>query len=175
MGYTTSFRGSFEFSRSLTKEEQTFLNTFSASRRMKWDVAKLQATFCGKHGNPFTPSDPYGPEGAFFTFDNDEECYNHPAVVNYNKPPTGQPGLWCLWTCNENTLYWSGGEKFYNYVEWLQYLIDTFFSPWGITLDGAVQWEGEDPTDLGVISVRHNRIQVHYEEMRSNSDDEEDM
>lgn len=170
MGYTTSFRGSFDFSRSLTDDEHAFLGPFCASRRMKWDVAKLQAEFKGEHGNPFTPEDPYGPEGAYFTFDNDQECFKHPAVVDSNEPPAGQPGLWCMWTFSDNTMYWNGGEKFYNYVEWLQYLIDHFFGPWGIKLNGAVQWEGEDPTDLGVISVRNNRVNVHYEDCSSDEE-----
>ena len=166
MGYTTSFLGSFEFSRPLTAEEQTYLSWFCATRRMKWDVAKLQAEFGGKHGNPFSPT-PYGTEGAYFAFDNNQECYYHPAVLNANEPPAGQPGLWCGWTCNEEKLYWSGCEKFYNYTEWLQYIIDHFLAPWGVAIDGVVQWEGEDPTDLGVISVRHNHINVHYEECGS--------
>ena len=117
MGYTTSFRGSFEFSRELTEQEHAFLSAFYASRRMKWDVAKLQAEFGGKHGNPFTPEDPYGPEGAYFTFDNDESCFQHPAVLDCNAPPTGQPGLWCHWRPSMNSLSWDGGEKFYYYTE----------------------------------------------------------
>ncbi len=171
MGYTTDFYGSFEFSRPLIAEEQAYLSAFCASRRMKWDVAKLQAEFEGAHGNPFAKAGPYGEEGAYFVPQDMETCYSHPSVLDANEPPKGQPGLWCGWTCSEEKLYWSRCEKFYNYVEWLQYLIDHFFAPWGVALNGAVQWEGEDPTDLGVISVRHNRIHVHYEDAGSDEED----
>lgn len=166
MGYTTKFLGSFYFSRSLTEQELTFLTAFCASRRVKWNTKLLQSQYCGAHGNPFTPSDPYGPEGDY--------CIINPtipmgvpdsAVADYNEPPVGQPSLWCSWcpSTNGNELSWNGAEKFNEYVEWLQYLIDHFFEPWGVDLNGAVQWEGEDYEDLGVISVRCNRIQIHYE------------
>lgn len=169
MGYTTSFRGAFEFSRPLTAEEQAYLAAFCATRHMKYDVAKLQAEFGGKHGNPFAPAT-YGAEGAYFIPQDLATCYDHSSLLNVNEPPTGQPGLWCGWTCSEDRLYWGGCETFYNYVEWLHYIIDHFLAPWGVAIDGAVQWEGEDATDLGVISVRHNHINVHYEECGSEED-----
>ncbi len=39
---------------------------------------------------------------------------------------------------------WNGAEKFYNYVEWLQYLIDKILAPRGYTLNGECQWFGEN-------------------------------
>lgn len=71
----------------------------------------------------------------------------------------GQPGLWCQWVIDENNeLIWDGGEKFYNYVEWLQYYIKHFFEPWGVKLNGEITWQGEDSTDLGKIVVVDNEL-----------------
>ena len=73
----------------------------------------------------------------------------------------GQPGLWCQWIINEdNELVWDGNEKFYNYVEWLQYYITHFFEPWGVKLNGQITWNGEDYADLGKIIVTDNVIEV---------------
>lgn len=77
-----------------------------------------------------------------------------------------QPGLWCQWVLvsdnpihPENvTLKWDGYEKFYHYTEWLQYLINHFFKPWGLTLNGEIEWEGEESGDLGKIIVTNNEI-----------------
>ena len=73
-----------------------------------------------------------------------------------------QPGLWCQWEVSEDgtILQWDGGEKFYNYVEWLKYLINHFFSKWGVLLNGEITWEGEDSSDLGKIVVENNVVKV---------------
>ncbi len=70
------------------------------------------------------------------------------------------PGFWCQWVPTEDGmgLEWDGNEKFYNYVEWLEYLIEKFFIPWGIKLNGEVEWEGEESGDLGIIIVKDNEV-----------------
>lgn len=74
-----------------------------------------------------------------------------------------QPGLWLQWVLNEEgtELEWDGNEKFYNYIEWLQYLIGHFFEPWGIKLNGEIEWTGEDSNDKGKIAVTDNVIEVY--------------
>jgi hypothetical protein len=77
-----------------------------------------------------------------------------------------QPGLWCQWRLDdETTLAWDGSEKFYNYIEWLQYLIAHFFEPWGIKLNGEVTWQGEDNADIGKIIVKDNEIEIYNGEV----------
>lgn len=75
-----------------------------------------------------------------------------------------QPSLWCQWEigdfANEPVLQWDGGEKFYNYVEWLKYLINHFFSKWGVILNGEIDWYGEDREDIGKIVVKDNVVTV---------------
>jgi len=82
------------------------------------------------------------------------------------------PGLWCQWIpvdeeshlpcegIDNLTRYigWDGGEKFYRYVEWLEFLIRNFLEPWGYKLNGAVKYRGEDFDDFGTITVKDNEV-----------------
>lgn len=66
----------------------------------------------------------------------------------------GTPGIWCQWVPTEDGqgIEWDGNEKFYAYVEWLDYIVKKFLTPWGITLSGEVQYRGEEFGDDGTIS-----------------------
>lgn len=72
------------------------------------------------------------------------------------------PSIWCNWEVisykDEQYLQWNEGEKFYNYVEWLEYLIDKYFNPWGVTLKGKILWRGEDFSDVGSITIDGDNI-----------------
>jgi len=74
----------------------------------------------------------------------------------------GQPGLWCQWIPNDEgtTLGWDEGEKFYEYEDWLRYLIEHFLAPWHYTVNGEVEWVGEDSSDLGQLVVTNNVVTV---------------
>ena len=105
----------------------------------------------------------YGVDGEYFVGASGHGGQDHDTtIVNYNQPPSGQPGLWCQWTTNSRgtRLEWDGGEKFYSYVEWLEYLIEHFFSKWGVLLNGEVTWDGEDRNDKGKIIVKDNEVIV---------------
>ncbi len=71
------------------------------------------------------------------------------------------PGYWCQWVpaCDEDTVIeWDYGEKFYEYVEWMEYIIDNFLKPWGYIANGNIEWFGEDRNDLGMIVVEDNKV-----------------
>jgi len=70
------------------------------------------------------------------------------------------PELYCQWVPGADgaTLEWDGGEKFYAYVEWLEYLIEHFLAPWGHRVNGEVKWFGEDRDDIGAITVVDNVV-----------------
>lgn len=72
------------------------------------------------------------------------------------------PGGYCQWvpTDDGTGLCWDGNEKFYNYTAWLEFLIEKFFKPWGITLSGSVSWSGEDPGDTGAIYTKDHRVKA---------------
>ena len=78
-------------------------------------------------------------------------------ILNYNFPPSNQPGLWCNWTFGEDnsSIEWNGAEKFYEYIEWMRYIIDELVER-GYEMNGIISWEGEDRSDCGRIIVKKN-------------------
>ena len=158
MGYTTDFSGEFKLDKPLTDEQAIYVNKFADTRRMKRDVEKLKELFKGEHGL----NGNYGTEGEFFVGgagfagqDSDD------SITDYNHAPSTQPGLWCQWNVeNNDTIVWDGSEKFYNYIEWIQYYITNFFETWGYKLNGEVLWRGESREDIGKIIITDNVVKV---------------
>lgn len=72
----------------------------------------------------------------------------------------GFPGFWCQWVPTEDGwgIEWDQGEKFYEYVEWLRYIIQHLLQPKGYVLNGEINWSGEDSEDLGKIIVKDNVV-----------------
>ena len=179
MGYTTDFSGSFQLSRKLTKREQTFLETFAHSRRMARDPKQLMVVYKGKHGNPHpkdkTPEGIYGENGEYFVIDDGNFGQNNQTgIKDYNSPGGSMPGLWCQWvpTTDGDEIEWDGGEKFYNYVAWIKWLIEHFFSKWGKKLNGTVYWYGEDRDDTGRIIIENNVVRTQVAEPATFRDEE---
>ena len=73
-------------------------------------------------------------------------------------------GYWCDWAPTEDgrAIAHNGGEKFYNYVGWLELLLEKFLIPWGYKLNGKVVWQGEDMEDRGKIVVVDNVVSVTF-------------
>jgi len=172
MGYTTDFNGHFEISPPLNPDQIAYLKALAETRRMARN-ADIVAGFPDPKREAVGL--PIGPEGAFFVGSelmngSEDTCggtvcagqAHDDSITNYNGPPSGQPGLWLQWTPNEDgsQLEWDWGEKFYDYVEWLAYMIENFFEPWGRKLNGEVDWVGEDSSDRGTIHIKNNKIQA---------------
>lgn len=152
MGYHTELEGRFNLDKELEPYHSAYLCAFSESRRMK-RKAKIAAKLSDFRREAVNL--PIGEEGEFYVGDGQDE-----SVVDSNHPPKTQPGLWCDWvpTPDNKGIEWNQSEKFYNYVEWLQYLITNFLSPWGYLLNGEVKWRGEEWGDAGKIVVKDNKI-----------------
>lgn len=157
MGYTTTFEGSFKLDRALAPEHAAFLRAFNETRRMDRDPAQLPPDpIRDAAGLPASDAHYFVSGGGSYGQDHD------PSIRNYNEPPHGQPGLWCKWAPNEtgDAIEWDGAEKFYDYVDWLRYLIANFIQPWGYKLNGEVAWEGEEQGDVGKLIVKDNAVEV---------------
>jgi hypothetical protein len=159
MGYSTDFYGSLSFNKPVAPWLVAYINKFSNTRRMKRDPEKIKEQF--PNWGELCFNGELGEEGEYFiggtgSFGQGVDT----SVLDHNSPAKTQPGLWCQWIVNEkeNCLEWDGGEKFYNYEEWLDYLIDNFFEPLGYVLNGDIQWQGEDDDDCGTIHVEDNII-----------------
>lgn len=160
MGYTTDFSGQFDLNKPLTVAHKNYLEKFAETRRMKRnpDLTDLRDDPLRKEANL-----PIGVEGGYFVNETGFHGQDHGEdVIDHNGPPRGQPGLWCQWVPSHDgkSIVWDGGEKFYDYVEWLQYIINHFLTPWGYVLNGEVDWVGEDFDDRGKIKVVNNVIKV---------------
>lgn len=169
MGYTTNFSGGFTITPPLKPEHQTYLEHFARTRRMNRDIPITR-----------TLPDPIreaaglsiGDDAGYYVGGAGEDAWGSGTTAklgirDYNRPPSGQPGLWCQWTPGSaDTLVWDGGEKFYDYDAWLQYLINHFFRRWGYSLNGTVMWRGEDHTDIGKLIVKDNDLRVVRGEVR---------
>lgn len=143
MGYTTDFRGEFRLNRELTDDDYNFLVKFSQTRRMARNVGPEY----GIEGEYYVDGGGFRGQGKDLT------------VIDHNRPPKTQPSLWCQWIPSEDkkSIVWDQGEKFYDYVDWLQYLVN-WLAPRGYILTGNVEWQGEDFSDRGLIVVTDNNI-----------------
>lgn len=83
---------------------------------------------------------------------------------NGNSKYKGTPGDWCQWAPSSDNLAieWNEEEKFYNYIEWIEYLVVNFLNPKGYVLNGEVEWHGEDFDDRGKISIINNAVTAKY-------------
>jgi len=65
------------------------------------------------------------------------------------------PGGYCQWRLTKDCMgiEWDGGEKFYDYDAWLQWIIDTILTPSGLRLSGTVDYSGEVARDVGVLTI----------------------
>jgi len=190
MGYTTDFYGGFEVTPTLNEPHRLYLKAFNETRRMKRDpeiAATLPDPLREAVGLPIGPDGAYFVGGiGYMGQDHDTSVvdYNQPPGITpmehgsletfHEQYETylgmrqqaildgAQPGLWCQWVPTEDGtgIVWDGGEKFYDYVEWLRYLIHRFLAPWGYKLSGEVEWEGEDHDDFGKIVVNKNQVEV---------------
>ncbi len=128
MGYHTEFDGKFTITPTLTPEHKAYLEAFNETRRMKRSSGKAMSLPDPRRQATGLP---IGQEGCYFVgavgfMGQDSDV----SVLNYNSPPAGQPGLWCQWRPNTTgtAIVWDGGEKFYDYVEWAEYLIANFLA-----------------------------------------------
>ena len=156
MGYTTEFYGKFSFNKEVPEKLMEYVNRFCLTRRMKRDVNKIKEIY--PNWEEYSYNGDLGVEGEYFAMDDGYYGQTKDAsILEYNFPAITQPGLWCKWiiTKDENNYYleWDGSEKFYDYVEWLKYLIDHFFTPNGLILNGVVAYQGEREDDNGHIFI----------------------
>lgn len=155
MGYTTDFDGTFDVTPDFEDKHFKYLEAFAGARHMKRDA---EAAAVLKDPVREAVGLPVGKEGEYFVGDEGGS-----SVLDHNGAPEGQPGLWCQWVPVQDAtggsrIEWDGGEKFYNYEEWLKYLVKHFLKPWGYELNGEVHWQGEDGDDRGVIYAKNNKV-----------------
>lgn len=165
MGYTTEFEGKFKIDPPLNQKLAEYMNRFANVRHMRRDVEKTKEIYPNWRDLCFRCR--LGCEGEYLAIRSEDCGQEHTSdITDYNRPPKTQPGLWCEWVVDEtdpSILEWDGGEKFYHYKEWLEYLIKNFLEPNGHIVNGKVRFEGEDEDDKGFICVNNNKVEIVYE------------
>jgi len=175
MGYTTDFTGQFDLDKPLSAAQVAYLKKFNETRRMKRDV-----NITKDRPDPVRNAVklPLGTEGEYFVGAEGFMGQEHdaPDVLDGNCPPSTQPSLWCQWTATDDgtAIVWDEGEKFYDYVEWLEYIIENFLKPWKRKITGRVHWQGEDSNDRGIIFVKDNVVRTAEDSLSNPLDDEDD-
>ena len=141
MGYETKFQGVWKLNKKLDDITYKFLVDLSESRRMKRNVISV-----------------YGVEGEFFTDGGQSTIGSN--IIDINSPPKTQPSLHCDWAPTEDRMgiEFNDSEKFYNYIEWIEYIISKVLAPRGYVLNGVVKWRGEEFSDTGKIEICDNMV-----------------
>ena len=152
MGYNTDFEGEFVVTPTLKPEHLAYLVKFSQTRR-----TKRNPEMCASLPDPIREATglPVGIDGGYFVGYNDAI-----SIISYLMPPIGQPSLSCKWIPNEHgsRIRWNKTPEFYHYTEWIKYLINNFFIPWGYQLNGEVKWHGGERDDFGIILIENNNV-----------------
>ncbi len=153
MGYSTDFYGFWMLTPALSLAQTDYLQKFARTRRVKRDPNAIE-----NNRRLAAIGLDLGVDAEYFVDVEDEDK----SIVALNLPPGSQPSLWCKWRVNDrgDRLEHTGGEKFDRYVEWLDYLVEHFFSLWGIKVNGLVRYEGNVLLDAGIIEITDNRIEV---------------
>lgn len=122
----------------LDPAQRDYLAAFATSRRVMRDPQILVSVV-----DPLREAVhlPLGTDGAFFVADQSQEVAG-PDVVDVNRPPGGQPSLYCNWTptADGRALVWAGEDSFEAPSEWIGYLRASFLAPWQRELAGHVDW-----------------------------------
>jgi hypothetical protein len=150
MGYCTFYEGQIEINPPLNKDEMNYLSKFRQTRRMHREKG------------------PYFVDGSGFMGQGHDDD-----VFDFNSPDPSQPGLWCKWEITEDGRFieWDGGEKFYDDIQWMRYLIDHFLKPDALAkeslpflqcnhvMNGTIYSQGEEIDDTWAIHVENNMVE----------------
>lgn len=81
---------------------------------------------------------------------------NELADLRPDERADGMPDTWCQWavTRDGRHIEWNGGEKFYYYQEWLQWIVDYLES---YTLSGSIEYQGEETGDSGTLVIENGK------------------
>lgn len=162
MGYNTEFQGYFFINRPLDEDTQKIIKGLNYTRRVKRDPNKLAKEL------DITTEECirlYGKECEFyFNFDGDFGQSKTGGIIDYNSPPDCQPSIWCHWKYNKdyNSIEWDCGDKFYEYTDWIKYIIKEVLQPKDYKLNGTVDWIGEELDDRGKIIIKDNEVEILF-------------
>lgn len=159
MGYTTEFYGAIDIEPKVTDEFRDRFNSFTNDRHMTLSYSTIEKY----DENPDSHTVDGKPVACscwnwYFVPTDDCKEINYHDAVDYDCPQD-LPDVYCDWTITDDSeLVWNGNEKSYYMYAWLDILIDRVFKPKGYTLNGEVEFQGEEPDDEGTFYVNDNVV-----------------
>lgn len=167
MRYPIQFDSHLTLDRPLLPQHLAYLKQFVQRRRIVLSVEYIQAI-----PDPLRDAVglPLGEEGAYFVgLDFDKERPRNPIALNVNRPPHGQPSLYCAWRFDlaGMSLNYSDSYNLYLCYVWLQYLLEHFLLPWGYRLHGEIYWQGAETADHGKITAYGNTLDIRLDQAGS--------
>ncbi len=158
----TTFKASLTLDKPLTREQIAYIQKFATTRRVR---RKEKLTATRPDALRHAVNLPAGSQGAFFVGETGElgEDISFD-VLNSNEAPSGQPDIWCPWSVDNDGhhLIVSVDNKNYLYImDWLKYIIQHFIQPWGLLLNGEIEFQPLHSTNFQTISVKNNVIEAH--------------
>lgn len=157
MSYTYDLFGKLSVSPPLNADQVAYIQEFSESYRHKF-APKWQSW-----PNPLRDAVglPVGIDGEYISsaMGTGVEFLENCMEVDTNTP-NNQPSFQCCWTTNAKgtALQWNKLRRTFEPVQWLEYMMEHFFKPWGVTLNGKVECHGEDFDDRTLIVVNNNTV-----------------
>ncbi|MBK6636749.1 MAG: tetratricopeptide repeat protein [Rhodocyclaceae bacterium] len=173
MSYRANFTGVLSIDPPLSRIHCRYLEAFSQTRRVCRDAA-----FSSSRPDEMRTAAglPIGEEGGFFVgaggmlgqegggpmLDPGGPAPADVGISDFNRPPAGQPHLWCCWqpTADGGGLHIPETGSHYEPISWFTYLQQHFLLPWGYRLSGDIDYRGADSVDVGRLSVRDHTL--HY-------------
>lgn len=160
MSFGIELQGQFNLTPRLTSDQIKYLTKFSETRRMQ-----RSGSIAEKLPDPARNAVklPIGRQAEYFVGGLVNCVRDTDDSVLKDYPPTSQPGYWCPWRPSEdgNFIEPIGYGVTCDDIEWLEYVIEHFLTPWGITANGCVTWRDEE-CDEGTINVADNEITEEF-------------
>lgn len=131
MGYTTEFKGSFQLKKFDKKSKKFHLAPATPA------LVEAFEQLAKRHSQPGK--------------------WRAGSVVVMGRNYGQAPSLYCQWTLSRNlaAVEWDGGEKFYEWKEWLRVVLQVCAAH-GFIFEGKVKYRGEDFEDAGIFEVARN-------------------
>lgn len=158
MGYNTTFRGCFRFSKQPSKELVEEINDFCTQRHDNISDSMPWCPWMICKDNPYR----YKSLGVYFHMDESEitddkleleESYEHDRTYR-NKEYTEQ-------NKNDWVLKWDGSEHAYNWLYYLKYISKNFLSKENIKLTGLIEYQGQ----MGLIVGEKTNYIDYYDDV----------
>lgn len=157
MSYTYDLFGTLSVSPPLSPAQVAYIQEFSHSYRHKF-APKWQSW-----PNPLREAVglPVGIDGEYISsaMGTGSDFIDNCMEVDTDTP-NNQPSFQCCWTANNKgiVVQWNKLGRTFAPAPWLEYMIEHFFKPWGVMLNGKVECHGEEKDDRTLIVVNNNTV-----------------